>query len=365
MKTGFWKKQWVRILSFFLILLLLLAGMSSVTMRAAADQSSRPYLKRDAVEMEVRKEAADSLDVLVLGDSEAYRSFSPLQLWNERGITSFTIGLSGAKMTELLHLLDVAAETQKPRVVLLETDALYRIQGSAAGMQEIFLERWSSWFPVFQYHNLWKQVFDGAQPVTAGQWKGFHMAAGVKAADAGSYMAESREKRPVSSCNRLLLGKIKDKCATMGADLVLYSAPSTVNYNSSRHNAIAELAQQMGIAYLDLNQEAEAIGINWQTDTSDAGDHLNVSGAQRVTQRLGGFLQQYSIADKRKNAAYASWNSLGAQYRDKADRVIQKIRNKADAGSSPDKTDGSVSKPDKADRSGEKSSENIRERGRR
>ena len=31
-----------------------------------------------------------------------------------------------------------------------------------------------------------------------------------------------------------------------------------------------------GIAYLDLNEKVEELGLNWTEDTQDKGDHLNV-----------------------------------------------------------------------------------------
>ncbi len=66
----------------------------------------------------------NSIEVLFLGDSEAYSSFVPLDLWEQTGITSFVCSSLDQKTYETLELLDMALGCQSPKVVVLETNVL-------------------------------------------------------------------------------------------------------------------------------------------------------------------------------------------------------------------------------------------------
>ena len=105
-------------------------------------------------------------------------------------------------------------------------------------------------------------------------------------------------------------------CEERGAQLVLVSTPSTLNWNYPRHNTIAAFAAENGLTYLDLNLMTDKVPIDWKTDTRDKGDHLNYSGAVKVTGFLGQYLKQtFDLPDNRMDDAYASWHSALLRYR--------------------------------------------------
>ena len=78
----------------------------------------------------IRSQKKDSIQVLFLGDSEAYSGFVPLELWNSTGIPSFVCSSLDQKMYETWELLQMAFEYQSPKVVVLETNVLYRVYPS-------------------------------------------------------------------------------------------------------------------------------------------------------------------------------------------------------------------------------------------
>ena len=63
-----------------------------------------------------------------------------------------------------------------------------------------------------------------------------------------------------------------------------------------------------------------SIGIDWTQDTYDKGDHLNYSGAEKVTNFLGAYLdKRYDLPDHRGDKEYASWEKSVEKYLQKTD----------------------------------------------
>lgn len=67
-----------------------------------------------------------------------------------------------------------------------------------------------------------------------------------------------------------------------------------------RHNEVQALADALAVPYLDLNLNTEELGIDWNLDTLDGGDHLNYTGCQKATAYLQRYMQtHYTLPDRR------------------------------------------------------------------
>lgn len=64
--------------------------------------------------------AGDSLDILFLGSSHAYRGFDPQLMEDWWGLKSFNLGSSGQTPLTSLHILQNAIQHQQPKMVVLE-----------------------------------------------------------------------------------------------------------------------------------------------------------------------------------------------------------------------------------------------------
>lgn len=54
----------------------------------------------------IQKEQKDSIDMLVIGDSESMTSISPMELWKSTGITSYVCGQSAQRISESYYMLN-------------------------------------------------------------------------------------------------------------------------------------------------------------------------------------------------------------------------------------------------------------------
>ncbi len=256
-------------------------------------------------------EKADSLDVLFLGDSEAYCSFVPLKIWRDYGITSYVCATSGQKIYYTEEFLQKAFKTQSPKLVVLETDVLFRDFSRADALKNK-VERV---LPVIRYHNRWKTLNKSDFTLKTDysyceNSKGYLYNAAEKPASARGYMTPSDERAVILGKIKSYVRKMKKFCDDRGATLILVSTPSTKNWNYKRHNATADFAAELGVSYTDLNEMSDALGINWLTDTRDKGDHLNYRGALKITAYVGKMLSDTgAFEDKRTSPDFASWNN--------------------------------------------------------
>lgn len=72
--------------------------------------------------------------------------------------------------------------------------------------------------------------------------------------------------------------------------------------------------------YVDLNDPVmrEQVGIDWATDSLDHGDHLNNSGAEKVTAFVEQYMEEEQLPDHRQEEAYESWNREAEEFLSKA-----------------------------------------------
>ncbi len=271
-------------------------------------------------------EPKDTIDVLFVGDSECYSAFIPLHIWEDTGISSYVCSTSAQRLTYSYEFLKTAFKNQSPKVIVLETNAIFR-NISFTDVVDITAEEI---FPVFRYHNRWKSLnkddFDTEPTYTYfSETKGYkYNTKNRGSADTSQYMKASTEKQSIPPRCKTYLKRIAKLCKENGAELVLVSTPSTKNWNTKRHNAVASSAEDLGITYLDLNTE-DNLNIDWSTDTRDKGDHLNYFGASKVTDYISSYLKDTKLfTDKRKDSNYESWNDAAKAFDEKTAKAKPK-----------------------------------------
>lgn len=122
------------------------------------------------------------------------------------------------------------------------------------------------------------------------------------------------------------MDEILELCKEKEVSFFLYSAPSPVNYNYRRHNALKEYAREIGVPYEDLNLKAKKIGIDWEMDTMDRGDHLNLAGADKVTEYLGRIWKEtFDLPDRREDPEYSQWQKEAREYTQRAEYKLQRM----------------------------------------
>lgn len=262
-------------------------------------------------------EEENTIDTLIIGDSESYSSFSPMQIWEEQGYTSYVCGTPAQQLYQSYDFLVKTLKTQKPKAVILEANAIYR----KVPLDQYLYFQCEEWLPILRYHDRWKklQPQDFSQPIDY-TWqhdmKGFRYQTGVKSSKTHDYMKKSNRRKKISSKSLYFLDKIRNLCQEEGIEFMLVSVPSIKNWNYDKHMGVQVYADKHDIKYLDMNLKNKEIGIDWLKDTRDQGDHLNFQGARKATHYLGQYLKEQSILTSHKNdKKYESWNECLKKYK--------------------------------------------------
>ena len=216
-----------------------------------------------------------------------------------------------------------AAMIVQPRLVILETNVLFRPQKGASGLTMTLAAAGSYYFPVFTYHDIWKSILTGKE-YPEENYKGFQFREVTNPYRGGAYMKETAAKEKISGTVEEYLEKIRSLCRKNQAELVLVSTPSPLNYNYRKYNTLKAYAEQREIPYEDMNLKTQELGIDWEKDSLDGGDHLNLSGAWKVTRFTGKYLHEnFSLPDRREDENYALWMEEGEKYGEKAKEKLE------------------------------------------
>lgn len=264
----------------------------------------------------VLAERKNTIDVVFLGDSECYSTFIPLKIWNDHGITSYVCGTTEQVLSYSYELLTKTEKKQDPKIVVLETNTVFREVTST----KAFINKAEGLFSVFKYHDRWKNLQPKSWQINENKIydersKGYLFNTIVNAASTQGYMTPTDEKEVIPTDNVKYVKKIRDYCRKNGAELVLVSVPSTKNWNYAKHNAIAELSDNLGIEYVDMNTLRKEIPIDWKNETRDKGDHLNYYGAVKATSYIGKYFEASGLFESKKNdPEYAEWNRFAADF---------------------------------------------------
>ncbi|MBO5279187.1 MAG: SGNH/GDSL hydrolase family protein [Lachnospiraceae bacterium] len=266
-------------------------------------------------------------DVIFIGDCEVYENISPITLWEKYGITSYIRGSAQQLIWQSYYLLEETLEIETPKVVVFNVLSMQYNEPQKEAYNRMTLDgmKWSAskWnaiqasmlpeesmieylFPLFRYHSRFSEL-------KAEDFK--YLFYRDKVSHNGYYMRTDVKPVTVEPTKRKLpdyrfgetayeyLDKITELCKENGVTLVLMKAPSIYPVWYDEWEAqIEAYAKEHDLLYLNFLELNEETGIDLQTDTYDAGLHLNVYGAEKLADYMGAILSELpGVKDYRDN----------------------------------------------------------------
>ena len=266
-------------------------------------------------------------DVVFIGDCEVYECFTPPTLWQEYGITSYVRGSAQQLIWQSYYLLEETLKRETPKAVVFNVLSIKYGEPQSEAYNRMTLDgmQWSSSkvgavnasmtegedflsyvFPLLRFHSRWSEL-------TGEDWQylfhrdsvshnGYLMQTGI------SPKTSDREGRPLANYTLPAIGfeyleKMRALCEEKGVEFILVKAPTNswkYYWYDEWEEQIVEWANEKDVDYYNFIPLDEEIGIDWSTDTYDAGVHLNVYGAEKLTSYFGNILvEEYGFADRR------------------------------------------------------------------
>ena len=279
--------------------------------------------------------------VLFVGDCEVYENFSPVTLWQEYGITSYIRGSAQQLIWQSYYLLEEMLKRESPEAVVFNVLSVkYGVpQNEAYNRMSIDGMKWSSskWgaiqasmteeenaitylVPLLRYHSRWNELSE--EDITylfhrdrIGH-NGYLMQTGVRPVAAQPQWVPLEDYTISPDCMEYL-DKMRTLCEDYGVELILIKAPSIYPlWYDEWDEQITEYAEAHGLAYYNFLALAEEIGIDWERDTYDAGLHLNVRGAEKLSSYFGKLLtEKHGLVSQKADVALSeAWAEKCATY---------------------------------------------------
>lgn len=291
-------------------------------------------------------EKENSIEVLFIGASTMFCTADPLVLYEDYGIASYDFG-SSAQPFELSYLfMQEALKTQKPKVIALEvlsigneldtgkadslnyglTDMPFSKE-KAAGLYDMFREDkgagLSYLIPMVQYKDRWQELTrEDFETNYVNYTKGAYTPNLIaeNPPDFSSYYEE--EAFEIPQRNREIFDRMVKLCEENGIELLLFKAPN-VGWNIGQTKAVASLAQEYGLPFIEFYSLMDELGIDTAQDFRD-NTHFNRYGSKKASDYLGQYLKEhYDLTDYRQSDSRNSWD-VALEDREH-DRVNEKL----------------------------------------
>ena len=280
-------------------------------------------------------------DVVFIGDCEVYENISPVTLWKEYGITSYIRGSAQQLVWQSYYLLEETLKYEKPEVVVFnvlsmkynepQNEAYNRMtldgmkwslskaEAVKASMTEN--ENFASYvFPLLRFHSRWseltKEDFHYMFSKDTVSHNGYLMQVGTNPVTTMP-KAEILDNYLFGENAWEYLEKITNICRENGIKLVLMKAPTIYPvWYEQWEKQIEEYADKNDLLYYNFLETMDKAGIDLTTDTYDAGLHLNVEGAEKLSKYFGKILvQECGLSDNRKDEALSEvWGEKVCAY---------------------------------------------------
>ncbi len=303
----------INLLKSILFLVLLIIILELITIMLLPKYSIKKYGFQNTVKYEILQEKPDTIDVIYLGDSLVYSSISPMEIWNQYGYTGFDCAKAAESIANTRKHLEVAIKHEHPKVVFFEANVLYRDPNKRPWYYRLKSEVFSV-FAITKYHDNWKQIGIKKSKIISNVNKGYVYMTKLSKYKPIRKINNPKRLRPIPEGNIEELKKIVKICKDNNIKLVLINNPSNKSWIYSKHYATKKIAKEYNLEYIDLNL-ADDLKIDWTRETKDKGDHLNHSGAKKVSAYIGEYLFSLGLLeDHRNDNKYQEWNRAYKYY---------------------------------------------------
>ena len=285
--------------------------------------------------MNLYRQPADTVDVLVAGSSLAYSGCNTNVLWEKYGIACYNLCGAEQPFWSTYYQLREALRFQRPKVIVLDAKAAVYTRDYSTRSRTILstygilspdnragavlscVEQKNALGFLIAYpevHNNypgigWEDfVFPPTNKDRGSTWKGYIETDQVEIS-VDPYASKTKTRKNMKPRAEEYARRIFDLALENNIPLLVVAFPNP-DYNNDQlyYNSLWKVAEEYGIPYIDYNTAPVRVGLDYTVDFADL-QHLNVQGSMKMSVRLGQDLKDlYDLADRRGDPAYASYD---------------------------------------------------------
>lgn len=274
-------------------------------------------------------------DILFFGTSHMAMSVYPMELWKDYGITSYNLAGNGHPIAASYWVMMNAFDYSSPKLVVIDC---YQLEGNSkvpddgkfthesfdafplsvtkyqaiCDLFENMEERVEYLWDFSMYHSRWYELeHDDFEP-KYGMGKGAYYNEFVEVPDKIPQIGQESEIE-LNSTSVVYLEKMIKECKKRDIEVLLTYMPFPAQEEDQLvAKCINYIAEEYDVNYINFLEHGV---VNYNVDCNDSNSHLNASGARKVTEYLGSYMQEeYDIPDHRGETEYNSWNDDYSDY---------------------------------------------------
>ena len=249
-------------------------------------------------------------EVIFIGDCEVYSSFSPMEIYQTSGITSYVRGTPQQLIWQSYYILEETLKYEKPKVVVLSMNCMKYDEPVSEPYNRLTIDKmkWSKQkidiinasktenenifsylFPILRYHDRWDELsgedFKYLFTSHKNTYNGYMMVKDIKPVENLPTKRPLIEYQFSEKCYGYL-DNIVQLCKNNDIQLIIIKAPSIYPYWYDEYDKqLEEYAKEKQITYINFLYHIEEIGLDYSADTYDSGQHLNLTGAEKLRGR--------------------------------------------------------------------------------
>lgn len=289
-------------------------------------------------------DSAKNHDVVFVGDCEIYENISPVTLWQEYGISAYMRGSPQQLIWHSYYMMKDTLRYETPKAFVYNVYSMKYAVPQSEPYNRLALDgmEWSSVkseavnasmmedesflsyvFPLLRYHSRWSELtaedFRYAYADTPQlSINGYLMRCDVEGIAELAKDIEGFEK-PIGEVCWEYLDKMRLLCEENGVEFILMKAPTNTekyHWYASWDKAVKAYAEKHNLRYYNFLENIGEIGLDYTTDTYDAGAHLNLAGAEKLAKYFGNILRNYhGMTGHKGDETYeAVWADLTDKY---------------------------------------------------
>lgn len=279
----------------------------------------------------------NSIDVVFLGSSHVYCGVLPEVLWDEYGIASFDMAVSGADRYSSYYQLKYLLKKQNPKVVMVDIYGLItgkmEVEGNiyrnlmSMGMSKEsadLIKKDADKEQFFDYFFKWPVVHSRYRELKKGDFVKNPVNSYMKGEELywkSTPMYKEEGIDEVTACSELdeetvnWLKDMQELSAKENFRLIVMAIPMHFSEEDKMtSNAISAYCSENGISFLDFDAYASGIGLAFDEDYLDE-HHLNSFGAAKLSSFIGKYMSvNMELADHRGEKKYTQWDEDLAWY---------------------------------------------------